>query len=244
MNQWVLEEKVGIRFFKLNPSPQLNLVFITRLEDSLPKSDKSKNQKNLIRIKKILGIDKIFTLNQIHSNRVFYINRNNFNEELTGDGIFTDEKGLALEVKVADCLPIYIFAKKKRIIGICHSGWRSTLAQISKNLVEGIKQKFGINPADLNFALGPCIEQSCYEVGFEVLSRFFNLLPGSEKFFIMRNRKIYFDLKGLNRYQLKKLGLTEIVSLDYCSKCHPDLFYSARREGNTGRNLALIYRSK
>jgi|UniRef100_A0A7C6AAD7 YfiH family protein len=233
MEQWVLEEKAGIKFFKLSPLPQIVLIFITRFGNLL--SDDLKN------IKKALGITKIFTLKQIHSNRVFYINRNNFNQVLEGDGIFTDEKGLAIGVKVADCLPIYIFDKKSTIIGIGHSGWRSTLAQIGKNLVSGIEQKFGINPTDLNFVLGPCIEQSCYEVGFEVLAQFFNLLPGSEKFFIMRNRKIYFDLKGFNRYQLKQLGLTEIASLDYCSKCNPDLFYSVRRADGPGRNLTLIY---
>ncbi len=199
-------------------------------------------------IKKILGITKIFTLKQIHSNLVFYLNWNNANESalgrLAGDGIFTDEKGLAIGVKVADCLPIYIFDKKYGIIAIAHAGWRGTLAQIGKNLVNAIRQKFGSSPTDLNFVLGPCIEQSCYEVGFEILSQFFNNIPGSERFFVQFNRKMYFDLKGLNRFLLNELGLTEIGSLDYCTKCHPDLFYSMRRDGTTGRNLALIYLSQ
>lgn len=259
MNKWRLEEKEGVKFFQIKPSTELNLVFTTRhkgvskgnyqsalggLNLSYDVGDDPKAvDKNYLLVKKALGINKIFTVKQVHSNKVFYINSNNFKEELEGDGLFTDEKGIAIGVKVADCLPIYIFDKKYKVIGIAHAGWRSTLAQIGKNLVNAITQKFGLRASDLNFALGPCIDQPCYEVGFELLSKFFNTVPGSEIFFVQKNRIIYFDLRGLNRSLLKELGLTEITGLDYCTKCNPDLFYSVRQDGTSGRNLALIYLS-
>jgi len=266
MKRWVLKEKEGVKFFRINPSPNLNLVFTTRIGriDPSPESgsggvsesnyqslnlsydvddNPKKVDENYARLKKVLGITKIFTLKQIHSNRVFYINRDNINEKLDGDGIFTDEKDLAIGVKVADCLPIYIFDNKFKVIGIAHAGWRSTLAQIGQNLVSTMIQKFSLKAFDLNFVLGPCIEQSCYEVGFELLSQFFNNMPGSERFFFQHNRKLYFDLKGLNRSLLRELGLNEITDLDYCTKCNSDLFYSVRRDSATGRNLGLIWRS-
>lgn len=250
------EEKEGIKFFRINPSPNLNLLFLTRiggvskdnyqsLNLSYDVGDDPKNvDTNYNRVKKVLGIDKIFTLKQIHSNKVFYVNSNNFKKDLAGDGLFTDEKGLAIGVKVADCLPIYIFDKKYKVIGIAHAGWRSTLARIGESLISAITQKFGIDSSDLNFMLGPCIDQPCYEVGFELLSQLFNTIPGSERFFVEHNQKIFFNLKDLNRSLLKALGLTEITGLDSCTKCNPDLFYSVRRDGTTGRNLALIYLSK
>lgn len=255
MNNWQLEEKDGVIFFRIKPSTELNLVFTTRhkgvskgnyqsLNLSYDVRDNPKTvDKNYLLVKKALGIDKIFTLKQIHSNKVFYINSSNYKEELEGDGLFTDEKGIAIGVKVADCLPIYIFDKKYTVIGIAHAGWRSTLAQIGKNLVNAITEKFGLRPSDLNFAFGPCIDQPCYEVGFDLLSKFFNTMPGSEIFFVQKNRIIYFDLRRLNRFLLKELGLTEIAGLDYCTKCNPNLFYSVRRDGTSGRNLALIYLS-
>ncbi len=233
MRVWALEEEKGIKFFRFRPSADLNLIFFARSE-----FDSELNYQKALRI---FGIDKIFTLKQIHSNRVFYINRKNWQDKLVGDGIFTDEKNLAIGVRVADCLPIYIFSLKYKIIGIAHAGWRSTLAQISKNLVAGMISRFNIKPAELSFVFGPCIEQACYEVGLEVLSQFFNQIPGSERFFVTRQRKIYFDLKGLNRFVLTELGLTEFADLNYCTKCHPDLFYSVRRENTSKRNIAFVF---
>jgi len=256
MKSWAIKEKAGVKFFRINPAPNLNLVFLTRiggvskdnyqsLNLSYDVGDDPKNvDMNYKRVKKVLGIDKIFTLKQIHSNKVFYVNSNNFKKDLAGDGLFTDEKGLAIGVKVADCLPIYIFDKKLKVIGIAHAGWRSTLTRIGESLVSAIMEKFSLSHSDLNFVLGPCIDQPCYEVGFELLSQFFNNIPGSERFFAEHNQKIYFYLKDLNRSLLKTLGLTEITGLDYCTKCNPDLFYSVRRNGTAGRNLALFYFSK
>ena len=153
MNKWWIERKESIKFYRINPSPGLNLIFTTRntelskdknqsalggLNLSYDVGDDSKNvDKNYNRVKKVLGIDKIFTLKQIHSNKVFYVNSNNFKKDLEGDGLFTDEKGLGIGVKVADCLPLYIFDKKLKVIGIAHAGWRSTLAQIVQSLVSG-----------------------------------------------------------------------------------------------------------
>ena len=191
MKNWRLEEKDQVKFYRIKPLPGLNLVFTTRIKGWSKGNYHSLNlsydvgddqrfvDRNYRRVKKALGVTKIFTLKQVHSNKVFYVTSGNFKEALEGDGLFTDEKGLAIGVKVADCLPVYIFDKKYKIIGIAHAGWRSILAQIGKNLVNALTGKFGLSPSDLNFVLGPCIDQTCYEAGFELLSKFFNNLPGS-----------------------------------------------------------------
>jgi hypothetical protein len=50
------------------------------------------------------------------------------------------------------------------------------------------------------------------------------------------------DLVKLNRAELIQAGLPEInvYSFGLCTSCNPDMFYSFRREGRTGRMLSVI----
>ena len=51
----------------------------------------------------------LITLNQIHSNKIYYSVKNK-KKKLKGDGILTNSKGLALGILTADCVPI-LFCK-------------------------------------------------------------------------------------------------------------------------------------
>ena len=51
---------------------------------------------------------KLVLLNQIHSNKVFYINKKN-KKKLIGDGAITKNKSLAIGILTADCCPISFF---------------------------------------------------------------------------------------------------------------------------------------
>ena len=73
MKSWAIKEKAGVKFFRINPAPNLNLVFLTRiggvskdnyqsLNLSYDVGDNPNNvDMNYKRVKKTIGIDKIFT---------------------------------------------------------------------------------------------------------------------------------------------------------------------------------------
>ena len=62
---------------------------------------------------------------QIHSTKVQYINSpGNYNKV---DGLITDNPNIMLTLKVADCVPIYLYIPDSKIIGLVHSGWRGTV---------------------------------------------------------------------------------------------------------------------
>jgi copper oxidase (laccase) domain-containing protein len=50
------------------------------------------------------------------------------------------------------------------------------------------------------------------------------------------------DLARINIDLLEGEGIEEdrIFWIDLCTGCHPDLFYSYRKEGRTGRQLSFI----
>lgn len=83
--------------------------------------------------------------------------------------------------------------------------------------------------------LGPGIGACCYEVGPEVLESFAHLEG------IARGRML--DLRAVVRQQLEGGGVEQIEDVDLCTSCHPDLFFSHRRDrGVTGRQAGLVVR--
>lgn len=179
------------------------------------------------------GIESLVRLNQIHSDRVFYI-RNT--RTYTGDGLITDKRGLYLSIKVADCLPVYLFSRDFKIIGLCHSGWRGTVKRIVEKMVYKMQKLFRIR--EISYILGPCIGVCHYDIGEDVIKIISK--AGLGNFLIKRGVRTYFNLKEANREILKGLKAEEIASLDYCTYCRDDLFYSARRGDKDKRNLAII----
>ncbi len=47
------------------------------------------------------------------------------------------------------------------------------------------------------------------------------------------------DLVKANLLQASELGITDISSSGFCTACHPDLFYSYRRNKTADRMLTL-----
>ena len=252
---WKIKQTAGIKFFELEADPRFSIIFTTRTGGVSEGPFRSLNfgysvgdqketvDQNFALLQRALSIERLVTLDQIHSNKVFYA-RDSMTE--AGDGLFTDRPGLALAVKVADCLPIYFFNSAvpaattpgveaiASIAGIVHAGWRGTAKQIAAVLVREMTEKFKITGQDLLFAFGPGIGPCCYEIGPDVREIF------GGRFITERNDRWYLDLKAANRALLSDMDLTEAGSLDVCTRCNPDFFYSTRRETPTGRNLALI----
>ncbi len=240
---WKLKEVCGLKFFELNCNSRFLIVFTSRIGGVSSNNFQSLNlcygigdtdenvDENFSRLKKVFTIQRMVKLNQIHSNKIFYVQDTT---TFSGDGIFTDHPGLTLSVKVADCLPIYFYGTRSPIIGLCHAGWRGTAATISAAMVRAMVEKFAILATDLAYAFGPCISTCCYQVGEDAQQAF------NYHFVIERSGRRFLDLKAANRSVLQALGLQEVGSLDYCTRCHSELFYSARRDNSTGRNLALI----
>jgi YfiH family protein len=164
------------------------------------------------------------------------------------DASITTRAGALLAIETADCLPVLIVDPILRRVAAAHAGWRGTVSGVVREAVSSLVGN-GSNPASLLATLGPSIGPCCYEVGPEVEEAFG---ASGERFFVPgpRGRK-HLDLAGANRAQLEHSGLVEgnIDTLDYCTGCRPDLFFSYRRErkasplgdgANAGRMISVI----
>jgi purine-nucleoside/S-methyl-5'-thioadenosine phosphorylase / adenosine deaminase len=184
-----------------------------------------------------------------------------------GDGLITTAPGVLLAVKVADCLPVIVADRKRRAVGIFHAGWRGTVQRIVEKGIGEMRRQLGCDPANLVAAIGPGIGACCYEIGEEVEHEFDSQFAYSPELFedvfdswslktkypmLFLNQRApghgepamtrHLDLVKANWCQLLDAGVPgeNIQSMNLCTACHTDLFFSYRKERVTGRMLAVV----
>ena len=127
-------------------------------------------------------------------------------------------------VYTADCLPIAVAGPGG--VAMLHCGWRGLAAGIVARGAESV----GATHAAIGPGIGPC----CYEVGSDVLGAFADLGDG-----VATGRML--DLSEVARRQLVRAGVESIESVDLCTRCEQDLFFSHRRDGGPGRQGGLAW---
>jgi len=206
----------------------------------------------------------LVALRQIHSDLIHRVDGVPA-QPLAGDGLVTDTPGLVLAVQTADCLPIILVDKKRRAAGVFHAGWRGTVKRIAEKGVGEMRKHFGSDPRNLVAAIGPGVQQCCYDVGEEVRTKFEMQFTYAESLFrevkesdpvrekypmlFLTSRapghselpvKLFLDLVEANRRQLLDAGVLakNIDTAAPCTACHTELLFSFRAEkGVTGRMM-------
>lgn len=184
--------------------------------------------------------DNFAHANQVHSANAESITSPGLYKQT--DALITDTKGLYLVISVADCLPVMLYDKSKRVIANIHSGWRGTAAGIVTNTVEKMRSEFNTDPCDIIAFGGQCIGKEKFEVGGEVAALFGEKYvyphPLSEN-----SEKFYIDLKSVVRDQLLDAGVLgqNIEISPLCTYSEKDMFHSYRRDKDkSGRMFAVI----
>ena len=188
---------------------------------------------------------KFKLVNQIHSKNIIEINKENFKRKFYGDGLITIDKNIALGVLTADCAPIFLFDKEKKIICSIHSGWKGAFLNITKEAVKKISRK-KINIKNLIAVVGPCLGFENFEVDKNFKIKFLKKNKYYSKFFSHKNEnKDLFNLRNLINFQLKKEGIQKIYHIRKNTYKYSDYFFSHRRAIHenkvmTGRMINII----
>jgi hypothetical protein len=209
-------------------------------------------------------------VHQIHSNLVLLSRAADASRKKprSADGLMTDEPGLLVGIRTADCIPILVADRKRRAVAAFHAGWRGTVARIVESGIGRMRLQFGSRPEDLVAAIGPGIGPCCYSVGEEVLSSFESQFAYARELFheaydsdpvrikypmlFMTQRapghseigpSLHLNLVEANRRQLLAAGLkpSAVKLIGGCTRCHREWFFSHRgSEGHAGRMMSVI----
>ena len=211
------------------------------------KDDPSNVKKNLkIAIKKISKTAKnIFLLHQIHSDKFVYIyQKNKFKSKPKADAVITNQKKMPIGILTADCVPILIYDEKKNFIAAIHAGWRGAFKDIICKVINFMIKK-GSEPKNMTAAIGPAISVKNYEVKNDFKKKFIKKDKQNNKFFKIKNKKLYFDLPNYVKSRLLRNKIKNIETLNIDTFNANNNFFSARRalklnHDDYGRNISII----
>ena len=176
---------------------------------------------------------ELVTMRQFHSGMIRRVQRTtgalstpDGKAVLRGDGLMTNEPGLALGAQTADCVPVMIADTRTHAVAVFHAGWRGTLARIVERSVGTMRLQFGSRPADLVAAIGPAIGPCCFSVGEEVLSEF-----DSQFAYAAELRSEVFDSDAVrDKYPMLFLTARAPGHSNIGPKVHLDLWEANRRQ--------------
>lgn len=225
-------------------------------EDGIEKEENVKE--NYRRMADALGlcVEKFVRCSLIHGTQICEVTKKDYGKgvlfptDLIGiDGMITEEKNLTLVTTYADCVPLYFVDKKRKVIGLSHSGWKGTKDKIGAVTIQAMVKRFQCKPEDMIVCIGPSICKECYDVGEDVKREFENKFDSNQikQIFLEKEEKKYqLDLWKANEILLKEAGIKKenLFIADICTCCNSKLLFSHRatkgKRGNLAAFLAMV----
>ncbi len=260
MLRYVSVDPEGLEFFSFvnGPFDEISNAFFSRrggvsqghyrsLNLSVSVGDSQENvAENRLRCFKACNrsVEGLFDVWQVHGTEIVCANspRNLDDEHKKADGILTDNPGITLLMRFADCVPIVLYDWKRKVIGIVHAGWQGTVNNIAGIAVQKMVASYGSKAHEIVAGIGPSIGPDDYKIGPDV----YNIArdkfgDNSGEIFSMQKGSIHFNLWKANELLLKSSGIKTVIQSELCTGCDTETWYSHRVEnGKTGRFAALI----
>lgn len=149
-------------------------------------------------------------------------------ELLDADGLWTEDPSQTLAVSAADCIPVLVVTPRR--LCLAHAGWQGLVAGVIEQALEAAGDGASVFAGP---AIGPC----CYKVGADVAQAFSARYEAS----VAADGR-HVDLWAAAETAAIGAGAADFSAARICTSCHPELFFSHRRDaGRTGRQ-ALVGR--
>jgi polyphenol oxidase len=158
------------------------------------------------------------------------------------DWLLTTERGYALGIFTADCIPIILIDPILSVIAAVHVGWRGAVHGIMHKVLVIMINKLGCARKNIRILVGPYARTCCYEVDPPFCTMIAQTPYGSAGI-TTRGTRLYFDLLACCYVQVHELGISTAafdITAACCTICTPG-YYSYRRHKNlAGRQLSLV----
>ncbi len=198
------------------------------------------------KLKKIMDIQSLLFLKQIHNAAGYVISKENRAEfvpfKSEGDFLITRVSHVGLGVMSADCLPIVCYDKRNNVVGIAHAGWKGSAQGVGVAMIERMQQEFDTEFGELKIFFGPSAKVCCYQITPDFIGQF-ESYPFVQQAVQEHGQALFFDLPGFNRLQLEAMGVKKkSFHLDYniCTICDEKFFSYRRQKDRSGRQMTVV----
>ena len=214
------------------------------LNCSFNKFDKNTNVKKNREIAKNFISEKkeIIFVNQIHSNKVIFINDDYKNEIYKADAMVSSRKDIILGILTADCAPIVVLSKKN--FGIIHAGWKGLISGIIENTFnEFVKRGEGLE--NLKVFVGPHLKTKSFEIKNDFVDLLRKKIPDYKSYILREKNIMKFDFSSLilniiRRFNIESIEISDEDTFSNNQKFFSYRFYSKQGIKNCGRQISLV----
>ncbi len=152
------------------------------------------------------------------------------------DALITNEPGVFLSMRFADCAPVVLYDKKQGAVGLVHAGWPGVRANIVLTALKEMQRAFGSQPGDVWVGIGPAIRACCYQFGAELAAKIAMACPPETQLVIPQaDGTVHLDLVAAIISQARAAGVLHVEDAGICTACRVDEWFSHRVEKKTGR---------
>ena len=177
-------------------------------------------------------------LTQTHSTRVIQLPYSGQN--LEADAVYTNVRHQVCAVMTADCLPVLFTTTSGNEVAAAHAGWRG----LCDGVLEETVKYFQAKPEDIVAWFGPAIGPTAFQVGIDVVKQFVAVDEKAKLAFqpdSIEEGKYLGNLYQIATQRLNNLGITQIYGGNHCTFNEKELFFSYRRDNQTGRMASVIW---
>jgi YfiH family protein len=196
-----------------------------------PANDRRPQENRARFLKKLLiNPDEVIKTNSVHNGVIRIVKKHDKGISIAQtDGFLTREKHVFLSLTVGDCLPVFFYDRREKVIGLIHCGWRELVKGILASTLKLFRENFSSSLENILVGIGPGISGENYEVGPAIYEKYRKIYPSS---FAIKKGRYYWDLKKASREELIKQGVypANIEISPECTYSLPEKYFSFRRD--------------
>jgi len=194
---------------------------------------------NRQRLAKGIGVppERLVWMEQVHSRTVAVVEVPQDKALPATDALVTAQRGLALVVVAADCVPLLLADEEAGVIAAAHAGRVGARIGIVGTTLDAMRS-LGARAERISALLGPAVCGLCYEVPEQMQHDVEAHVPGSAS--RTRSGTAGLDIRAGLRRALLAEGVGAVAQDPRCTMESAELF-SHRRQAPTGRLAGVIW---